>query len=191
MKKFVFSCVLVVGIMLSFYSHAYATPVQWAGNGHWYEVFSVPPESSINWLDAKQLAIDKGGYLATITSEAENDFVFSLVVGTSEFWWNSGPSYSGGVALGGYQTPGSTEPAGGWRWVTDDEPFDYTNWCSGQPDDAGGTQENYLAFYDFDKCWNDARNDSQIGYVVEYIPEPATLLLLSFAGMSLLRKRSV
>jgi hypothetical protein len=53
--------------------------------------------------------------------------------------------------MGGYQTPGASEPDGGWRWVTT-EPLDYQNWDAGQPNHyprraaalRHGTAENYL-----------------------------------------------
>src|SRR6266436_6654963 len=67
------------------------------GNGHRYE--AVPGFPGLTWSMADQLAQQAGGYLATITSSAENDFVFSLV--------NSPAFFSGfngsGPALGGVQ----------------------------------------------------------------------------------------
>src|SRR6185295_3010578 len=57
------------------------------GNGHWYK--AVASSNSITWTEADQLARAQGGYLATITSAAENDFVFNLV-NAPEFFWNNG-----------------------------------------------------------------------------------------------------
>jgi len=62
-------------------STARANLIQWSGNGHWYE--AIP--ASIAWTDAKAAAEAKGGYLATITSAAENTFVAGIVA-SSEYW---------------------------------------------------------------------------------------------------------
>lgn len=49
------------------------------------------------------------GYLATFTTQAEQSFVIGFLGGGPqlEYLW-----------LGGYQTPGSEEPYGGWNWIT-------------------------------------------------------------------------
>ena len=39
----------------------------------------------------------------------------------------------------------STEPDGGWQWVTG-EPWSYTDWFSGEPDDIAGTEEKSAMF---------------------------------------------
>lgn len=60
---------------------ASAALIQWrvdqGGNGHSYEVVNVA--SPVGWDTAKTLAESRGGYLATLTSAAENDFVGTLV----------------------------------------------------------------------------------------------------------------
>ena len=82
---------------------------------------------------------------------------------------------------------------GGWTWVTG-EPFTYTNWSPGQPDNEFGL-EHYLHFYAFDPLmapeWNDleAARYPIKGYIVEYVPEPTTVWLLGLGGLALLRKR--
>jgi hypothetical protein len=101
---------------------ASADPVPWSGNGHYYRVVSVT--GSITWEDANAAAIAAGGYLATITTKAENDFVFSLV--NNPTYWNG---YSG-PWLGGYQSPATQQPTSNWRWVTG-ETWSYSNWQAG------------------------------------------------------------
>lgn len=167
---------------------ASAAPVQWTaavgGNGHWYEAAYVPV--SITWTAASDAATAAGGYLATLTSEPENQFVYNLI-SDDKFWHLSGNN--NGPWIGGYQdctAPGYSEPGGGWRWVTD-EPFAYTNWAPNQPDNGWGTGEDYMGFFGWgnDKTskWNDARNVEPIlGYLVEYaqwpVPEPSVLVAL-------------
>ena len=53
-----------------------ADPIQWSGNGHWYELV----EDVVTWPEAEMLAEarswnEKPGYLATITSAEENAFI--------------------------------------------------------------------------------------------------------------------
>ncbi|EKE05350.1 MAG: hypothetical protein ACD_19C00349G0001, partial [uncultured bacterium] len=79
----------------------------------------------MSWTDAKIYCESLGGHLVTITSQVEQDFVTNLIVsGTKPYYW-----------AGGMQLPGSSEPFGGWTWVTG-EPFSYTNWRSYQPDNC-------------------------------------------------------
>lgn len=60
------------------------------------------------------MAEEQGGYLATITSSEENNFVFELI-DHAEFWYKTGPDDIG-PWIGGYQPTGSAEPEGGWTW---------------------------------------------------------------------------
>jgi len=96
------------------------------GNDHWYAIFA----KVISYENAKSEAptfFHDGvpGYLATITSAAENSFIFDrLATGTSQ------PSYLDQFYLGG-------EYVGGlWTWSTG-EPFVYTNWAPGEPNNIG------------------------------------------------------
>jgi hypothetical protein len=92
--------------------------------------------------------------LATLTSAQENDFVFELI-NAPQFWYRG----EFGPLIGGYQPPGSPEPAGGWTWVTG-ELWSYSNWAGGQPDNAGG--EDGLHFW-AGNHWNDVPTNHQ-GY---------------------------
>jgi hypothetical protein len=149
-------------------------PVQWpisqGGNGHYYEAVL----DTIDWVDARTEAERSGGYLATITSAAENQFVYSLVTHPA-FWIDDG--YHGPL-LGGFQSPGSPEPGGEWAWVTG-EPWGYANWWPGQPDNAGGA-EHCLQFHGGPiyggALWNDIRElRSEGGYIVEYDEDPCRM----------------
>ena len=132
-------------------------PVSSGGNGHAYEVVGTLC-SGITWANAHAAAIAAGGYLATITTAAENAYVLGLL----------GPS----AWLGGTQSAFGAEPAGGWRWVTGGEPFTWTNWAPGQPDNGGGSEDRLqIASAAAGGQWNDAADTATaFAYVVEYDP---------------------
>jgi len=158
--------------------------VQWrvedGGNGHWYQLI-VESGVSVHWVDAQRHAAARGGYLATLTSSAENEFAFA--VSNFAAGWkvlNTTPSYCIGPWLGGYQPPGSSEPAGGWRWVTD-EPWSWSNWWAPalEPNNGCGGGEDFLHWLtqgntNPSAAWNDTAIPGNCGfptpnsYVLEY-----------------------
>jgi hypothetical protein len=135
--------------------------VQWkvadGGNGHWYRWERQP--NGITWSAARLASEQMGGYLATIHSGAENGFVFNLTLPTAAWQNRFGPW------LGGYQPAGSSEPGGGWRWVTD-EPWRWTGWLSGEPNNAycQGLREDSLHYIEYGSGWNDLPGD--VGFPV-------------------------
>jgi len=147
-------------------------PISAGGNGHYYEAVLV--QGGITWDDANATAKAENGHLASITSEAENEFVYNLVAGDDRYWLlDANDRRSGhGPYLGGYQPEGSPEPAGGWTWVTG-EPFSYANWAAGQPDNWQG-KENTVEFFGpgtlKSPVWNDVQHDwsGQKGYIIEW-----------------------
>jgi hypothetical protein len=156
--------IAVLGLCVA---EASAVPTYFSGTGHYYEAVSAP---SMDWTAAMNAAsaltyLGHPGYLVTITSEAENNFVTDLM----------GAIILDGFA-GGYQPVGSPEPDGGWRWVTG-EVWGYTNWNYGEPNNNGN--ESVLQVFaannpDFPHRWNDyPATLGASGYVVEYNPEPA------------------
>ena len=80
-----------------------------------------------------------------------------------------------GYWLGGFQPSGSSEPSGGWTWVTG-EAFNYANWANGEPNNTGGG-ENSLEMYAYANLlvlgrWNDAAsNDPSSAYIEGYVVE--------------------
>jgi hypothetical protein len=185
----------IVVLISTFCYTTTAAPVQWTipsgGNGHWYE--GILFGTDINWPQAKLEAENRGGYLATVTSASEGDFVVGTVIPSNAFWQadNRGPTFTDlfGPWIGGFQPAASPEPAGNWQWVTG-ESFSPTFWAAGEPNNIN--DEMYLHFYGIGgakvNTWNDYRNDNPQGggnirsFVVEYntlIPEPATVTLLA------------
>ena len=122
---------------------------QWSasvgGNDHWYDVVQTP---QLTWTQARDYAVDRGGYLATINSPEENSFLKSIV--------------RPGIAplIGGYKQNDE------WHWLTA-EPFDFTSWNTGEPNNGGG-QEDCVQFLSSNGTWNDARSIDPHSCVVEY-----------------------
>ncbi len=162
------------------------------GNGHSYSLISIG--SGIDWATAQADAEARGGYLATLTSMAENNIVYDMLgIGTNDNVWHVDQYASRiGPWLGGLQMPGSSEPGGGWQWITG-EAFSFTNWSPGNPDNFG-TDENRIHFFGNptrNSYWNDIPASAMLrGYVVETnVPAPATTALAVLAALVSSRRR--
>lgn len=181
---------------------ASAAPVLWdvasGGNGHYYEVIGLPTPAdptpaSLSWSAALIDAAGRShlglqGYLVTITSAAEHDFLLTY---TSSFW-----------------TAGSDADAEGvWKWTAGPEAgqvfwngatVTYANWSPGEPGNT--TAQNALRVQGTENLWFDAAAFERSGYVVEYggleagVPEPATwaMMIMGFgaAGVAVRRRRA-
>ncbi|MEK7407517.1 MAG: post-COAP-1 domain-containing protein [Acidobacteriota bacterium] len=170
-KDVVVACVSVVAVFAVPLSLSAREPVRNPSNGHYYLRVDT---AGINWSAAEAAAeatTFQGirGHLATITSAQEDQFVASLfsdlALGTT---W-----------LGGFQPPGSVEPAGGWHWITG-EPWNYSNWAPwGEPSNGDGREDVLGMYLGFEWAeghgkWNDfwaEATGSWMGpfsYVVEF-----------------------
>ncbi|MGC8784226.1 MAG: C-type lectin domain-containing protein [Armatimonadota bacterium] len=174
---------LVLGLSLllvnAAYSYTLLNSTLWSGNGHLYQVYG----GSSSWEDAAAFANTVtvpgfyNGYLATVHSAEENAVITSLL--TLPAW------------LGGYQPPGELDPNANWQWVSG-EPWTYTNWYPGQPNDyLGPGSEQYLVIYT-NGMWHDYPQGTRPSFVVELnpVPDPASIVGLG-AGLAglLLRRR--
>jgi len=188
--------ILLIFIMLVFGSigTASAVPVQFLGNGHYYEVMTTgyygsPSGDDFNgrwhaaYLNSTQYSyLGQVSYFATITSAEENAFIATLVheAGITAF-------------LGAKQPSGSEEPYAEWSWIATDEEFTYRNWAINEPDDL--RRDDWLEM-SIDGTWYDSHIwKLNTGYVVEYdgapVPEPSTILLLGsgLAGLFFYRRK--
>jgi len=119
-------------------------------NGHFYYVYNMP-DTIGTWEEARDFCFEREGYLATLTTQEESDFVYEHVM--KAFGYDS--AYFGLYDHSGYNTD--------WRWVTGEE-FDFINWAEGEP---SSYNERYgMFFYLFaedefytsrgmQKSWND------------------------------------
>ncbi len=162
-------------------------------NGHFYEYYS----TSGSWTSAKSTAagrsyFGKEGYLATITSQAENSFI-SVLIGQNS-WIGCSDNYSQlNSALGYTAFANQSASDGKYYWVTGPErgmkinnanawasggiaavSGVYNNWSSGEPNDWPGFttsnpgEEDYGHMYTGSGSWNDFANSQSIGSVFEY-----------------------
>jgi len=116
-----------------------AGAVQWTieegGNGHWYATVLVPDDVDC-FDEIRLIALDLGGEMVIIQSEAENSFVIDLLDGTSDYLIG---------LIQNLSSPDYSEPGGGWEWV-DGTPLDNSYWHSSEPGDTNGTQ-NFCGIY--------------------------------------------
>jgi hypothetical protein len=140
-------------------ANAQAPAVQWkvndGGNGHWYQLHTSARQQT--WFEARDIAVSKGGYLATATSASEAILLGGLSM-MPEAWSNGGYV---GPWLGGYQDHGAVdyaEPSAGWRWVTN-EPWSFTAWdpIGNQPSNGPLPGEDFLHLSSYSWTWNDLR----------------------------------
>jgi hypothetical protein len=135
-------------------------------NGHVYQaiISSTPMTWHTAWRGAQQMTYQGArGHLVTITSREEQAFVYQHFAEAFR--------RPHGVWLGAYQDPRAPdfrEPAGGWRWVTG-EPWGYTNWRAGEPNDLDG-HSNWMNSFE-DGSWNGTGFDDEVsGCIVEFEP---------------------
>lgn len=102
---------------------------------------------------ADDFAKEKGGYLLSLTSAEEQ-----AAVGT----WLRANTNSKYIALGA--TDEETE--GVWKW-TSGEPWSYTNWNTGEPNNTNGIENNAIWILSSDN-WNDTNADNAYAFVIEY-----------------------
>ncbi len=120
--------------------------------------------SRSSWTTAEAMAVSLGGHLATINDQAEQDWVAATL---GEF-----PSGVHNDLLIGFN---DTAVEGQFEWTSGD-PVTYTNWASGEPNDAG-SGEDYTGMYKvFGYQWNDYGGaDYHTRRGVVEIPGPAVM----------------
>lgn len=117
-------------------------------NGHRYYLYDfagLAEPTQNTWENAQAYCEAVGGYLATITTPEENDFLYRYM--------RQRGYASAYFGLSNTQT-------GAWQWGNG-EPLSYTNWHSGEPNNQNGN-EHYGMFYGnfSDGTWNDGKFDA-------------------------------
>ncbi|MGD8833425.1 MAG: putative Ig domain-containing protein [Desulfobacteraceae bacterium] len=152
-------------------------PRQWSaadgGNDHWYEVIinknAQGEPARLTWTDAKAAADAKSGnwHLVSITSAAENDFVYNLFKDDPNCWIVD-LKYYNGPWIGAYRYYQPFVPVNRQFLWDNGEQFSYSNWAPSQPDGSG----NYVHFWSVgyeQNTWNDQKTNTPIpvAYIVE------------------------
>ena len=109
-------------------------------NEHYYKIY----DTHLTWLEAKDYCESLGGYLVTITSQEEQDFIIELIGSNGRFYY-----WLGGT---------NDNPDNEWQWITGEE-WSYTNWQPSEPNNLTGN-EHYLDIdrYTREYQWNDVDN---------------------------------
>ncbi|TKR82375.1 hypothetical protein L596_016112 [Steinernema carpocapsae] len=132
---------------------------EWTGfaqTGYCYKVFF-----QMKWEDAENFCLTQGGHLASIHSDAENEFVADLASTHKNF------QYADQTWIGGYSKSHSNMD---WAW-TDGTPYDYHNWQQKQPDKV---EENCIQIY------SDNSGDGDLIYKTEWNNEMCRNVLRAF-----------
>lgn len=128
-----------------------------SANGHHYERVL---QDGITWPEANALATARThlgvpGHLATITDQAEREFVNTNFGDVVSIW------------LGGFW---DRDNAAIWRWVTG-EPWSFTAFHPGEPNNLNGSFA-YLMLNPTGLAWYDAwEGDTAKGFLIEYSPD--------------------
>ncbi|MGV1012655.1 MAG: discoidin domain-containing protein [Flavobacterium sp.] len=139
-------------------------------NKHFYKYVS---SAAITYSSAKSSASGvsfkgKTGYLVTITSDSENNFINNNISG-NDIWialtdsnvdgtWvlDAGPELGTVIKTQNGQTAGNLANQ-------------YNNWCSGEPNGANHSEDYAVSKWGGGTCWNDLPNSysTVAGYIVE------------------------
>lgn len=116
---------------------------------HSYRIFY----DTLTWQEAKAACEAMGGHLVTITSEEEQKRIEDLNTQNDKLWIGA-----------------SRDQDGNWIWVTG-EPWSYTNWGEGEPNNSSNVVANENCVAVWPQSWNDLANDNlyeQKGYICEW-----------------------
>jgi hypothetical protein len=156
---------------------------------HFYEYVS----GTTSWTNSYTNASNKSyfgrvGYLATVLSEAENNFIWKLMA--NDAWFGASDDYGYiNTAKGSTVYASQSAAEGKWHWVTGPEKGQnfsngntpsttlvsgmYHKWAGGEPN---GTSEAFGQFYSSNLGqWNDLANSNLPGYICEYGDMPGDI----------------
>jgi len=122
-------------------------------NGHYYMIV----DDELEWTHARAWCEGSGGYLATITTEEEQNFLAHAMIEHGK----DNPMLLESYWMGGIVKNGQ------WCWISE-EPFDYSHWAPGEPN---GNEEDMVMqmytgrnYYDYNHyCWDDTWFDGDKG----------------------------
>ncbi len=143
-------------------------------NGHSYKYFSGP----VTWTEARDLCKQLGGYLVTVTSKGENNFVYNMCDHKTRGTW---------IGLNDAKKDGK------YVWVTH-ERTDYRNFGKHVNNGYNG-QEKYFGYYEISgngKKWNDFRNNEpNMAFVCEWDNKNPVILTKPVSTIKVKRGKKV
>ena len=144
-------------VWMEFYNYDYLPAATAFLNGHMYVLY----EGQMSWDLAQELCKMENGHLVTITSEAENELVQSMLVsGIGDGYWIGARNDN----VNDYTIIGEN-----YRWVTGEE-FSYSDWAEGEPNACGDGAE--IEHYgeirkSMGNKWNDVKHTTKNGFILE------------------------
>lgn len=147
-----------------------------ADTGHYYKAVT----ASVNFATASAAATSstfqgQNGYLVTITSAAEDNYVLNKV-DVNNIWIGATDSASEGAWRWETGTAVTSPEKGKQFWTgasagdnyTNDG-LNYANWCDGEPNDSSSNEDYAVTKWSGGSCWNDLSGTTLAGgYVIEY-----------------------
>ncbi len=129
-------------------------------NGHIYTLYN----DVLSWDEAKTKCEEMGGHLVTVTSQEEQAVIEELVNGQFCRWYFMGAT--------------NIENGVDYKWVTG-EPFVYTNWSDGSPDNYCNMENYLMTTTRLNGVWQDTTNtgwDNVLGFICEVETENITMV---------------
>ena len=151
---------IVFGMVLQVSSETISPLVQWkvenGGNNHLYGLID---DTLLTWHEASKVAnnnIQDGhiGHLATITSQEENNFIYSMIDNIYNPSWNQ-------WWLGGLLQDSS------WTWVTG-ENWTYSNWYNYSPSGDADPANTIYSRNPWGGLWNDTAYWGKAWSIIEW-----------------------
>ncbi|MDB9718397.1 autotransporter domain-containing protein [Candidatus Pelagibacter sp.] len=170
-----------------------------SANGHYYRAVSV---ANIDWDVARAAAKSDDqkfngltGYLVTITTEQENDWIAEKIATsawtggsdseTERTWkWMDGPEAGQTYTCQNFGTGGTGAT------ITGCSEQSYLNWDPGEPNQYNGTNEDFMHLYGTGSkkgSWNDyvIGNDNVDAYIIEYGGQGGTATVYGAASITI------
>lgn len=140
-------------------------------NGHFYRPLTATADRT-TYTNARSRSLAttfKGqqGYLVTITSTSEEEFIRVNVPATNVWFAATDEVVDGrwvidaGPEKGTVMKTSNGQTAGNIQGV-------YNNWCGGEPNGFNGSENYAVAKWNGAACWNDLSNNWNNPYVIEY-----------------------
>jgi len=140
-------------------------------NGHFYRPLTATADRT-TYTNARSRSLQstfKGqqGYLVTITSTSEEEFIRVNVPATNVWFAATDEVVDGrwvidaGPEKGTVMKTSNGQTAGNIQGV-------YNNWCGGEPNGSNGSENYAVAKWNGAACWNDLSNNWNNPYVIEY-----------------------